>query len=442
MARDNKAEHTILLEELEKTFNIGPSSGWSNADFIALSNYIFDKTKIRINKTTLRRFVDINEDYHPPRPSTLDAIAKYLGYKGRYQFIGKHKLGINAISETPSNKEVQESIIIKEDPKQKKISNSYVIYVIIGISVVTILTLLTITFLLNKPISRSDFTFSTFDTVGPVPLSVRIDYDISKLPGNDYYLYNFEIKESNVSSKGIPLDKKKKSISTFLRSPRNTTLELRKKDKTIAYFNVVGTYPSWTITFKGKEGQFQDAEKFTLDSILNVPENSIKEEGVIPFKGINYQYSMPINAKLSDFTIETRLKYNLFQGNDICAKTYVTIMGINSGIYFPLCHKNCIKNLTYDILNHAENLVLPKYYEENNTWSSETWGVLKVFSGNDSLKVMLNDKVLINEKGIPNDNLELVHNIRFFFTVNGSIDYVKVWDGENNIIYFNDFNAD
>ena len=50
----------------------------SDCDFLSI--YIFCKTGVRIGATTLKRLLGFAQDERTPHGSTLDAIARYLGY--------------------------------------------------------------------------------------------------------------------------------------------------------------------------------------------------------------------------------------------------------------------------------------------------------------------------------------------------------------------------
>jgi len=71
----------------EKAQN-GPSSSWTDGDFIDLSEAIELETGVLISRNTLKRLyskMKTTEDYKPQK-DTKNALAQYAGYKNWFEF--------------------------------------------------------------------------------------------------------------------------------------------------------------------------------------------------------------------------------------------------------------------------------------------------------------------------------------------------------------------
>jgi hypothetical protein len=68
--------------------------GWTNGDFVRLSNILYRKTRVRISSNTLKRIfgkIKTEARYYPQR-ATRDALAIYIGYRDWEHFIQANPL--------------------------------------------------------------------------------------------------------------------------------------------------------------------------------------------------------------------------------------------------------------------------------------------------------------------------------------------------------------
>jgi hypothetical protein len=59
----------------------GPVSGWQGGDFRKLSGMIFDKTRINLSESTLRRVMGKTDYPHEPSETTLNTLAIFAGFE-------------------------------------------------------------------------------------------------------------------------------------------------------------------------------------------------------------------------------------------------------------------------------------------------------------------------------------------------------------------------
>jgi hypothetical protein len=73
-------ELKLLLNRIEMQLEWGPSINWQGKDFERLNQLIFDKTKVSLSASTLRRLWGKVDYKHQPSGTTLDTLSKFAGY--------------------------------------------------------------------------------------------------------------------------------------------------------------------------------------------------------------------------------------------------------------------------------------------------------------------------------------------------------------------------
>ncbi|MEM6770071.1 MAG: hypothetical protein AAF597_05755, partial [Bacteroidota bacterium] len=68
------------LSAIEEQLGWGPAAGWTNQDFTELSDRILAETDVQLSATTLKRVWGRVAYHSSPSPSTLDALAVFLGH--------------------------------------------------------------------------------------------------------------------------------------------------------------------------------------------------------------------------------------------------------------------------------------------------------------------------------------------------------------------------
>src|SRR6185437_7016481 len=78
---------------IEQSLNWGDSSTWGNDDFEHLSEKIFDRTKVQLSISTLKRIWGKVRYENFPTTATLNALAGFLGYTNWRDFKQKNTIG-------------------------------------------------------------------------------------------------------------------------------------------------------------------------------------------------------------------------------------------------------------------------------------------------------------------------------------------------------------
>ena len=101
----------LCRELIERSLNWGESSTWGNDDFEKLSEKIFDKTRVRLSVSTLKRIWGRVRYENFPATGTLNALASFIGFENWRDFRQKNiahaqetlpeNLNVNVNKETP-----------------------------------------------------------------------------------------------------------------------------------------------------------------------------------------------------------------------------------------------------------------------------------------------------------------------------------------------------
>ncbi len=70
-----------LLTIIEQQLDWGDPSAWQTKDFEILNELIFEKTKVSLSESTLRRIWGRVEYNHLPSTTTLDTLSKFAGFE-------------------------------------------------------------------------------------------------------------------------------------------------------------------------------------------------------------------------------------------------------------------------------------------------------------------------------------------------------------------------
>jgi hypothetical protein len=89
-----KEKQLLLLcrQLIEQMLNWGDSNIWGNDDFEQLSQQIFDKTRVQLSVSTLKRIWGKVRYESFPNAATLNALAQFLDYTSWRDFRQHHQV--------------------------------------------------------------------------------------------------------------------------------------------------------------------------------------------------------------------------------------------------------------------------------------------------------------------------------------------------------------
>jgi len=409
---------SICKKSIENKLNWGSSNEWTQRHFEKLIDLIEEKSNISLSLSTLKRIwrYDVNK---LPHESTLNALAIFIEFEDWYDFINHY--------------EKQSEGVVKKVNKRKK--NSFIpVYLIISIILITLIVLTY--FFVHKENDNINFRISKqYGT--KAPCDVTYYYNIKNVDADKFAIQHtvnsFECTEIPISSDSIQF--------TYDR-PGYFNSKLLADDSAIAEIPIYITTKEWEATLRYQNKSWKDHIYLNYDELKNNGNLSINQ-GYISKNRININQELYTTYYFIDSLGD-------LSGNNLIAEIKLkadSIYNYSQLIsYFALnceSHWHFIPLISKDNERFATLKIGENRYEGNKTDLSNltcnlyNWQILKLEIINKIAKVYINNK-LVFETEYKKDIGQLrglnVSGLGLF-----RIDYFRLYDIKNNLIYSNDF---
>jgi len=158
---------SLCRQKIEESANMGDSASWVQQDFEHLSELIYEKVKVQLSISTLKRLWIYKPDTIP-NISTLDALSQFLNYRNWYDFKSRFITGnVRDIELRPGRR----TLFFKK-------ANRKYIYTAIALTLVLFLPIL-LRNLVND-LHQDKVVFKLKETkLSGIPNTVEFQYDIS-----------------------------------------------------------------------------------------------------------------------------------------------------------------------------------------------------------------------------------------------------------------------
>jgi hypothetical protein len=341
-----------LKQQYETETGWGDSRGWTNQDFINLSERIHQRTGVTLSHVTLKRIWGKVKYDSLPNTYTLDTLAHFIGFSNWRGFVTAHQKNGN------TNVAILEDVIVNPEPGlapapkpvlADKPTNKRIWQITAGVALITgiVITYLSI----NKnppPIVDSDYTFSSKKVVTQgLPNSVIFNYDASKAPGDSVIIQQSWDKE--LRQKVSKLDKQHTSIYYY---PDYYRAKLIVNNKIVKQHDLLIKSNGWlgVVTLSPVPVYFDSVDvmkdgKMALD-VAQIQAHNIKMQPVAPFvlfsnvKDFGEIYS-------DDFVFETSIKNNYKEGSHLPANAPVPAVRGYCYRHPVVCKGLCIRCRLY-----------------------------------------------------------------------------------------------
>lgn len=378
----------ILCRKLiEQSLNWGDSITWSNDDFEQLSEKIFEKTKVQLSISTLKRIWGKVRYENFPTTATLNALAGYVDYDSWRDFRQKNLVND---AESSLNTIVDDKIIkTHHQPRQLVVPVSLVIIILVAIG----LTWLS----LKKPTKSVDYTKVKFEATkvsDNLPNSVVFNYDVTGLNADSVFIQ--QSWDPKLTDKVAPNGKQHTSIyyepGFFIA-------------KLIADGEVVKQRPLFIKT-QGWKGLIEKSsipvylsdKEIKGDGYMGISDSTLRQKNGSPVfsdswtKFANVKEFKDIDA--GDFIFETTLRNASSMEASVCRRMNVVLLGTGNAIIIPLADKGCISSI---------NLLTGDIWISGKTHDLRAFGCdftqfqnLKCIVQKHQFKIYLNNKLIID----------------------------------------------
>jgi hypothetical protein len=421
------------LNQIEKKLDWKSSQFWKESDYLKLAQIISEASNISISPHTLKRlFGKIKyKKFYNPQQATKDALSKYLGYVQWDDFVEKTKDKVVKKIEIPNLKEAK--------VKGNK-------FLLILISIVAIGLFLVVFVNGNNDVENKiePFAFGLKDSVGVVPFTVPVYYNISEIRTDSVFI-DFDFEHP---FRGKQIVKPNKSGSTHnftYQIPGYYQVQLKKKEDTIAINKVLAMSETWDSYFV----QESNLGEFWLDNEIEQYRDSL---GYLYFspkklidKGFDTSKVFYIHNRLfrefgidgDNFEFETRFKSTKDLGGITCYDFVMRLVCEKNLNYINLVENGCSQ---YSGIRFGETALSGGRDNLSDfKINVEDWNVLSVTVKQKQVEVFINNELIYKEKyQQPNGKIVGIENV---FKGSGLLDYIKIKDLNSDKTFIENFNS-
>ena len=421
--------YCILL--IEDKLKWGKSNNWRNRNFVALSELISSKTKYQISVTTLKRLWGKISYEGSVGPTTLDALAVFLGYKNWMDFKSTNFDNI-------TSGQMQDKLA----PLVRKKGKDKLIYMAAGLGIIVIVIFAGI-YLGSKPkntkLNREKIGLYTFEAINPkgtVPYTVKISFNISAIDYDSIFIQAGDQERKHL------VTKKDRILNRIYFIPGAKKAYLWVNNVIIDSLLLFAYTDEWTSIIRVKENThpfYMPYDSLMFGNRLYLHPKKLQSLHIDMNKPffINYYNIKHYNIDGDNFAFKVRVKNSIKEGADVCQKTNVGIITSNGFIVVPLINPGCValaKLYVGNIYINGWTNDLSNFAMDMNNWHEVYYKVI-----NEKVKIFV-DNILAWE-GTYTKNMGEVLGFRIEFQGCGSIDYVQLFDESNQIVYNEDFGA-
>lgn len=321
------------LKKIEQKLSWIDSNHWQQKHFEALSELIYEKTKINLSPLTLKRLWGKTNYNSKPSTTTLDTLALFLDYKDWIDY---------------------------QNNQQKSVFNLKLFFLANKKTVVYASLILTAFALFGasmkytarfKTKDYSDFEFSIQKLSSGVPNTVYFKYNVKNTDADSVI-----IQQSWDPKLHHLVDKNKTDFSCIYYYPGYYKAKLVLDKKVVCHQDLYITSNGWLgIINKETVPFYLTANEIIDGNILLITENQLIEAGFdlknkIPFTTINLVENFD-SIKGNNFELDARFKQTYSKGEAICQKAALMISCSNGYFYIPFSIKGCVNELKMHIPN-------------------------------------------------------------------------------------------
>ncbi|TXG38433.1 hypothetical protein [Seonamhaeicola maritimus] len=419
------------LEKIEQELNWKPSTDWKESDFIRLSRIISEKSSISISPHTLKRlFGKIKyKKYYNPQQATKDALAKFLDYSDWRDFVKVLK----------QNNDVSS----KEVSKESKINKGFLfglVLVLMGSIIAWYFYSKPKAYLLEN---KKDvvFEFAMIDSVGVVPYTVSVNYNLSKVVSDSTFI-DFGFNHPVRGRQSVLADKSKFVRNFTYQIPGQYTISLVNDEKALSSSKVLAMSDDWDSYFNPETatGNYwidNKIEKDTSTNNLYYPPKYLDSVGFETNQVyyVTHRLFKEFDIDGDNFELTTRFKNSEELGGITCYDFILRIICENEINNIKLMENGCSQ---FSGMKMGET-VLSGDNEDLSSFKFDlgSWNDLKISVDEKSSNIYINN-IKIHEGLYKQSNGKIV-GLEVILKGAGMLDLINIKDLNSQKTYTNDF---
>jgi hypothetical protein len=414
----------ICIELIENKLEWGPSSKWTNYNYNKLSSYIIEKSNISLSARTLRRIISDDRKFKP-QAATRNALAIYLGYKDWEHF---------KISLYQGDKSDSKAVINGLTKGKSKFSillaNPW-LYIVLPIILVIVLSIIFYPgILLKLNAMRVEFT-STY-TPGNAPQRVTFYYDVSRVNSSNIFINKNFYDDGEI----IPLNKNRHFFTTDFALPDHYSVKIIANGERLSCIRIHVLTNGWEGILNGR--YIGPVAMDDSTGYLHLPDSVLRQQADSNLMNYDLQYRniREFNTLGDALTLETEIRLPSEDSFDGCQSTTVQLMNLHGRIGFtfvkPGCDVSLLKAEFGDVMLNGEFQKLDAFYQELDHWRK-----VKIKTEKKTIYVYLDEELIYSVKY--KDPLDTLKGLAFKFQGPGEVNYVRILDHSNKLIYEENF---
>lgn len=271
-----------------------------------------------------------------------------------------------------------------------------------------------------------------------VPNSVIFNYDISSIHSDSVF-----IQQSWDGRNKKLIDKENKFLTSLYYYPGFHKAKLIVDDKIIREEKIHIITDEWLGIVRYKQldliPTYIDKKDFAQNDFLYISEEKLVEKNIdinaeqfiVSFYNVrDFQ-----NTSSDNFILETEIKNDSQKGFRACRKAEIIVMCEESRIVIPLSEPGCVSNI--DIKTPDEWLYGTQNDFSNFGCDLINWNKLTLQIKNKVISISLNGEKIFNK--IYKNSAGKIKGINFNFYGTGSVNYLKLLNGNLETVYFSNF---
>ena len=409
------------LEAIERQLGWGSSAKWTNHDFELLAEDISDKTGVKLSITTLRRIWGKVAYDNQPTSTTLNVLAKYLGYEHWRDFQNQEQPKPEAIP--------PENVVERKPHKTKPKWNKQKVIV----AIVIVLAMFSAYFLIDRRqvfFKEEEVTFKSRKVSIGLPNTVIFDYDVSKVVAD-----SFHIQQSWDRRRRVRVSPEDRQHTSFYYYPGYFHAKLIANDQVIKEHEVLVESNGWIGMIERFPEPIYTKDMFTKsDGVLTTDLSSLlKEER--PYRDnrfwVDYYYVQDLGANdANNFEYQCRIKNETDLGS-ICRESRISIICSAGRFNVPLCETGCVSNI---------NVTLGDHYLQGKRvdlsalgCNLSEWVDFKLKVENKNCEIFINNDLKLTKSY--SSDLGKIYGFKFKFNGIGKIDHLRLQDLNDQVLF-------
>jgi|GEM_PF-853675 len=430
MVKEGRNDHWYLekaRQKLEQKLGWGTVEEWSSEDFQNLSDAILAATDLSLSITTLKRLVGRVHYNATPHPTTLNAIARFLGFDNWRVF--KQNLRT-----PPSPVEEKATPVIPtsvEIPATKAKRTVPALFLILLVLIVLLLVGWRTQVTKVKAFSaevKEQVQFSTHPVVEGLPNTVVFKYDLGNITGK-----SFEIQQSWDQRRRFTIDPTRQEVTATYYYPGYYRAKIVVDDQVIKEHDLFINSNGWMAAIEQQPSpQYILPEEWQRSPYLSLqPElvASLHKREEIPVLAY-YLVQDFGDLKSSDFKLETRLRHTFRNGKAPCQFSYFTINCTDGFMRIPMSSAGCVGEISArfsDLVFSGAKMDLSRLAYQDREWQA-----IQLSVSNKQVELKINQTPVLS--GQFSKDIGEVVGFRFKFQGAGEVDELKVWNENDDLV--------